>query len=38
MLAIGFLIFCIVVMIIMEYAPNWVYGAIITIFEKIMED
>ena len=34
--AIGFLIFCIVFMIAMEYAPKWVYGLIITIFEKIM--
>ena len=37
MLAIGFLIFCFVFVIAMEYAPNWVYGLILTIFEKIMD-
>ena len=37
MFAIGFLVFCIVSAIAMEHAPSWVYGAILTVFEKIME-
>lgn len=37
MLAIGFLIFCVVLMFAFEYAPSWIYGAILTVFEKIME-
>lgn len=37
MVAIGFLVFCIVLMTIMEFAPSWVYGAIYSFFEKIME-
>lgn len=34
---IGFPIFCVVLAIAMEHAPSWVYGAILTAFEKIME-
>ena len=35
--AIGFAVFCIVSAIAMEYAPSWVYGAILAGLEKIME-
>ena len=34
---IGFAVFCVVLAIAMEHAPSWVYGAILTVFEKIME-
>lgn len=37
MLAIGFLIFCVLFMMAMEFAPRWVYGAILKVFEKIMD-
>lgn len=37
MLAIGFLVFCFIFAIAMEYAPSWVYGAILALLEKIME-
>lgn len=37
MIAIGFLVFCVVLAIAMEHAPKWVYGLILTAFEKIME-
>ena len=34
---IGFPIFCVVFVIVMEHAPKWVYGLILTAYEKIME-
>ena len=34
---IGFAIFCIAFAIVMEHAPSYVYGAIFTLLEKIME-
>lgn len=37
MIAIGFLVFCIVLMFVMDHAPDWVYGAILKVFEKIMD-
>lgn len=37
MIAIGFLVFCVMLAIAMEHAPKWVYGLILTAFEKIME-
>ena len=34
---IGFLVVCVALGIAMEYAPSWVYGAIIAGLEKIMK-
>ena len=35
--AIGFMVFCIVSAIAMEYAPSWVYGLLYAALEKIMD-